>query len=262
MNRMFRSVAVFLSVLMLVAGLACTAGTPLAPETSSTGTSAAEDGSTLKVSAPTQVSPAAGAILSGQFTFVVEPAQGNLGGRTLLYEFEIQTETGAFVRSSTVATTTFISPGGLNPNTNYRWRARASLEGASGPWSGTRNFTTPSGPPGCIDGLLLDPRAYFFFAIGRNEGDPAGDWESVMINSGIPRGLPSGVRPGNSPHYGITQQMNSGGVPRGVIFLPTDVPETLGFFTHEFQVALGSGPGARWVWIDRGGAPYAPRPCP
>jgi hypothetical protein len=53
---------------------------------------------------------------------------------------------------------------------------------------------------------------------------------------------------------------------RGRIWLPTDVPvmhDENAWFTHEIQViADGPTPGSMiWAWIDKGGAPYAPRPC-
>lgn len=112
--------------------------------------------------------------------------------------------------------------------------------------------------PGCTEGLLLDAKAYFFALIGRTEGSPAPDWEGVLAASGIPNGHPPHVQSDPRVHYGITQQVGMGG-PRGVLFLPTDTPDDLGYYTRQIQVVDGHN----WTWIDRfvGGPPYAPRPC-
>jgi hypothetical protein len=125
---------------------------------------------------------------------------------------------------------------------------------------------------GCVNGVLADPRAYFFSLIGRTEGSPAPDWKAVLES--LPgRGMginprPGEIQPQNAPHYGITVMIDAGGNARGRIWLPTDVPSVDDngnrWFTHEFQViADGSTPGSFvWAWQDKGGAPYAPRPCP
>ena len=72
------------------------------------------------------------------------------------------------------------------------------------------------------------------------------------------------VQPRDAPHYGITLMIDAGGNARGRIWLPTDVQEPGGWFTREIQViADGATAGSFvWAWIDKGGAPYAPRPCP
>ena len=124
---------------------------------------------------------------------------------------------------------------------------------------------------GCVNGVLADPRAYFFSLIGRTEGSPAPDWKGVLES--LPgRGMgtnpkPGEIQPQNAPHYGITVMIDAGGNARGRIWLPTDVPTVDDngnrWFTHEFQViADGPTPGSLiWAWQDKGGAPYAPRPC-
>ena len=123
---------------------------------------------------------------------------------------------------------------------------------------------------GCVNGVLADPRAYFFSLIGRTEGSPAPDWKAVLES--LPgRGMginpkPGEIQPVNAPHYGITVMIDAGNNARGRIWLPADVPvmaDGNAWFTHEIQViADGPTPGAMiWAWIDKGGAQYAPRPC-
>jgi hypothetical protein len=123
---------------------------------------------------------------------------------------------------------------------------------------------------GCVNGVLADPRAYFFSLVGSTEGSPAPDWKAKLES--LPgRGMGVNPKPGerqplNAPHYGITVMIDAGGNARGRIWLPTDVPvmaDGNAWFTHEIQViADGPTPGSMvWAWIDKGGAQYAPRPC-
>ena len=112
--------------------------------------------------------------------------------------------------------------------------------------------------PGCHDGRLTDPKTYFFALIGRTEGALAPDWPTALAATGIPNGHPPYVHADPRIHYGITQQLGAGG-PRGVLFLPTDAPDDLGYYTRQILVVTD---GPRWTWFDRfpGGPPYAPRP--
>ena len=81
---------------------------------------------------------------------------------------------------------------------------------------------------GCVNGVLADPRAYFFSLIGRTEGSPAPDWKAVLES--LPgRGMGINPKPGerqplNAPHYGITVMIDAGNNARGRIWLPTDLP--------------------------------------
>jgi hypothetical protein len=120
--------------------------------------------------------------------------------------------------------------------------------------------------PGCVNGVLADPRAYFFSQIARQEGWPANDFGPVLKQLAV-NGMGVNPRPGErqsqtAPYFGITVMIDAGGNARGRIWLPTDLPETNGYYTHEIQViADAPGGGLQWAWIDIGGAPYAPRPC-
>jgi hypothetical protein len=116
--------------------------------------------------------------------------------------------------------------------------------------------------PGCVDGLLSDPRTFFFWKIGREIGAPADDWMRVMEQSGWPGG--SGARPAvGPPFYGIIQQVNSSGSPRGRLFLPTDAaPNSTAFFSREIDFLGVGGSGLVWDWREQTNAPaYAPQAC-
>jgi hypothetical protein len=126
---------------------------------------------------------------------------------------------------------------------------------------GTYEGMPPVSNPFCSGGRLVDPRGYFYSLIGRREGDPALDWVEVLNRSGIPAGFGPGVRPpDDAPFYGLTQQIGSGG-PRGRLFLPTDTPDELGYFSHPVDILIGDAMSMRWQWRDLGGPPYAAKAC-
>lgn len=112
-------------------------------------------------------------------------------------------------------------------------------------------------PPGVVDGVLMDPKAYFFWLVQRAEGMPADDWAEVLTTSGIPEGFPAGVYPTPNLVYGLTQQIGSGGV-RGRIFLPTAVPDALGYYSHPIDCLNGEEPNLTWAWKDAPGGPHPP----
>lgn len=126
---------------------------------------------------------------------------------------------------------------------------------------------------------------WFYAGIGRTIGSDASDWELVMTNCGLPPGYGPGVIPNaQMPYFAFTQQYSGG--PKGRIFLPTDRPDELGYYTRciqylddaagtystqakaaakskkkvpevDFQKASKSG-GLVWAWYWVAGHEYAP----
>jgi len=120
---------------------------------------------------------------------------------------------------------------------------------------------------------------YFYALIGRDYMAPADGWEAVMEAAypwqghqlNIPPGVGPGVRqPPDAPFFGLTQQYSGG--PKGRIFLPTDSPDELGYYTRCMQYlddAVGTyekskkqvsaqSTGLIWSWYWVAGAEYAP----
>jgi len=120
---------------------------------------------------------------------------------------------------------------------------------------------------------------YFYTLIGRTYGANADGWEGVMEAAYPWQGhmlvIPPGVGPGerqypDAPFFGLTQQYSGG--PKGRIFLPTDVPDELGYFTRCLQYlddAAGTyakskkqvsahSTGLVWSWYWVAGHEYAP----
>ena len=107
-------------------------------------------------------------------------------------------------------------------------------------------------------GRLDNPQAYFESVVGVRIGDPAPNWEMKLAASGIPEGYGPGVLPNYADHFGITQQIATGG-PRGVVYLPTAQPDDNGYYTTQILV-VDQGV---WVFEERfpNGPDYAPGVC-
>ena len=212
MHSTFKHLARALPVVAMVATIACSGGTPVAPDAANASAAdtsgAGPDGSTLKATAPTLMSPTNNAELATvRPSLQIGASSAKFAHQDFDYEFEIQTSGGATVHKQVVGGMSSTPGDDLQTQSTYRWRARAVLGNSVGPWADFATFRTIA-IPGCINGLLLDPAAYFFHVIGRKPGDRARDWFEVMANSGIPDGPPPGVDPGPQ-FYGMTQQAGS-----------------------------------------------------
>src|SRR5205823_3170589 len=120
--------------------LACTSSktpaTPVAP-TASNATSAT-DGSTLKVNAPSNLSPA-----NDTKTADVTPTLTASGvaaiyttvGVVYQYDFEVYDSNNIKVSTQVVSSPSYTLPAKLDANKRYTWRVRATASNAFGPWS-------------------------------------------------------------------------------------------------------------------------------
>lgn len=116
-------------------------------------------------------------------------------------------------------------------------------------------------PPGVVDGVLVDPKSYFFWLIDRQPDQPADDWFIVLTNSGIPAGYPPNVVPSDNGYYGLTQQIRTTGEVAGRIFLPTATPDANGYYSHPISPLKDAPQGGGhllWEWRSLGGPPYVP----
>jgi hypothetical protein len=110
-------------------------------------TDAAADGSTLKAGAPTTISPTGDVRIDSRSpSMTITNSQGRFAGGSFNYEFQLTTDGGALVSSATIGagsgTTTWAFGGQLDRDTPYRWRARATMGSAVGPWSAAARFFT------------------------------------------------------------------------------------------------------------------------
>lgn len=123
------------------------------------------DGSTLKVTAPTLVSPVNGVKLQQGDPVILKINNSTplyVPSLTLAYRFEVSAAGAGVVQSTIVAggagqTSLQIDDGLLDGEKTYQWRARAEYQGIAGPWSGVQSFVAPPNT-GYIKGHeLYDP---------------------------------------------------------------------------------------------------------
>jgi hypothetical protein len=135
---------------LLAVAMGCGQNTePVAPTPAPPVTGAAADGSTLKATAPTPLEPVGGIrteTLAPEF--VIENSSGLFTEATFEYRIELQDLDGGFptpparLASGPDGRTRWELPILLDTDTPYRWRARAELSGAFGPWSEFADFIT------------------------------------------------------------------------------------------------------------------------
>jgi hypothetical protein len=181
-----------LGLYALVAGVvACSSSKPAMPVApTDTGSKAAPDGSTLKVTAATLQSPLND---QKQLTPVVvlsaSPANALFAsGIALQYRFEVRTTANVLVQDALVGTTSWQITATLLPKTRYTWRVRPEFQGEAGPWSGVGSFIT-------LDPLIIDDP----LTNGRTVGNPIGGrfvpgegWQSLSLTDGVDYDVPGG----------------------------------------------------------------------
>lgn len=185
-----------LAVTMACSGAPASPSSPAAVTASETG--AAADGSTLKVSAPTPASPLADVRLTNRTPIMtITNATGRFAGGAFSYEFQLMSDSGAAVSTTTrpagPGSTSWAFPTELERDTPYRWRVRAVMGSAFGPWSSTARFLTvkenrmpnPSGGrlpiPSYGPGVVAQVAAQRPDLLGRSCQSSGGTWEFLDL---------------------------------------------------------------------------------
>lgn len=170
---------------------------------------------------------------------------------------------------------------GGDPDPSNPDRGKFATWGENGPFGQGENgfwakcYAPPAArpeDPGVFNGILRDPRKYFFFLINRVEGSNADDWESVLKdlqNRGMSINPASGQRPSCEDKFHAIKLMvadNGNGPARGRIWLPTEegVQDGNGntWFTREVQVIKRvSSTSHVWDWHEIGGAQFVALVC-
>lgn len=105
------------------------------------------DGSSLKVSAPTNLAPSGEAVLDTvRPTLTFTPATGRHATASLDHELQIVNANDQVVYSSNSASSPHGVSTDLSYSDNYWWRVRARLGDQFGPWSNYAQFRTPDRP--------------------------------------------------------------------------------------------------------------------
>jgi hypothetical protein len=238
-----RSLAAAAAILTAVMVSAC-GSDPVAPTPAAASTPTGA--TTLKVSAPSIVSPAGGTALNTRNpTLVLRPAVGTYASPTVSYELQVLTTNGDSVYSRTIAggaangegTVSHVVESPLNVRTPYRWRARAVQGANAGPWSdaaaGSVMFVTSSLTPGSSNDEFRD---YFFSLVQQK-------------NLTFPSQAAFQAMEPELVGVGIIIAKDTSGFIRGRIYLPTGGADK---FARSVDVITGFGPGSSWVWNVRG----------
>jgi hypothetical protein len=164
---MFRKVLLCTVITAVGFALACGKSSqgPTSPSSAAPSDSAAAaDGSTLKVTAPSPVSPINGAQPDGQLILIATKSQGKFDVNIQVsYQFQIRSGSTVVFDSGVVGGSgngpnqvAYAPAVSLTPDATYTWRARGASQGAVGPWGADATFKAPVG--GYIRGNeLFDP---------------------------------------------------------------------------------------------------------
>jgi hypothetical protein len=102
----------------------------------------------------------------------------------------------------------------------------------------------------CPQVEIPEAQDWFYAGIGKMMGQSASGWEAVMEACGLPPGYGPGIVPtALMPYFAFTQQYSGG--PKGRIFLPTSIPDELGYYTRCLQY-LDDAAGTRRALVRKG----------
>lgn len=157
------------------------------------GSDAAPDGSTLKIAAPTLVSPVNGVQIPAGIPLVLTltNVSGEFASFPVTYEVEVRSAAGTLVANprfpkSSGSTTSVTVSAPLAGNTGYSWRVRATYSGRVGPWSSTGTFST--GQSAFISGSQVVDPLTTGSTVGRQRGGHfiVGEgWQADTLGDGI-----------------------------------------------------------------------------
>ncbi|MGE0362155.1 MAG: hypothetical protein AB7H93_11465 [Vicinamibacterales bacterium] len=121
----------------------------MSPSVAAGSAEANPDGSLLKVTAPTPLSPENGAVTEGvRPTVTFGNSSGRFASVALGYRVQVFDGAGNSIAEILVAQdpsgqTSLAAEADLGNDLEYRWRVRAEFQGEAGPWSPTWTFKTP-----------------------------------------------------------------------------------------------------------------------
>jgi hypothetical protein len=152
---MTRKVLLCTATGVLAVALACgkTAPAPTSPSASvQPDAGAAADGSTLKSTTPSLVSPSGGGQVTDPVVLTSSKAAGKFADIPLSYQFQVRSGSTVVYDSGSVGgvgsgnnVTHTVPSTALNSDTDYTWRVRATYQGAVGSWSSDGTFKSPIG---------------------------------------------------------------------------------------------------------------------
>lgn len=191
---------------------------PASPSVSAaSGEGAAADGVTLKANPPTLTSPVGGVRLTTQqVTLTYQAATAKyVSGQSFTYRVQLLNAGSQVIEEKTGTGLSYTMSTQFEPDTLYRWRVRAELAGAAGPWSATETFKSMEKPTGYIRGNEIY--------------DPLDDGKTVGRINGPVTWIPGvGVRLDSNVswiEYELPQTLTAGEYSALISNLNTDAPE-------------------------------------
>ena len=145
---MIRKVLVSITACVFVTVVACSKSptNPASPTSAGvTDGNAAPDGSTLKASTPSVVSPTGGFQVTDPLVLTASKAVGKCADISPSYQFQVRSGSTVVYDSGVTGgggagnnvTHTVPATANLNPDTDYTWRLRAVYQGQNSAWSAT-----------------------------------------------------------------------------------------------------------------------------
>jgi hypothetical protein len=173
---MFKKLCLCGAAVALATAVACGSGekssNPVSPTAGGTVDEAnvGAGGETLKVTAPTPLTPANGSTIDtfGPTLSVTPSTFKFQGAGAITHRFQLLN--GSTVLAETMTAGATWVPPNLQNKTTYGWRARGEQGSRFGPWSATWTFTTPDQPEGYVRGNELYDPLYTGKTIGRSVG--------------------------------------------------------------------------------------------
>ena len=152
---MFRKALLCTAAGLLASAIACGKSTPAPTSPSSASpaeTGANADGSNLKATTPSAVSPAGGVQADDPLVLTATKSAGKFADIALSYQFQVRSGSTVVYDSQVVGgvgsgnnVTHQPNSSSLNPETDYTWRVRPVYQGAVGSWSADASFKSPVG---------------------------------------------------------------------------------------------------------------------
>lgn len=264
MGRYFRTHGVLAATVIAASLLGgCDTGTSLtAPSATAGDGDAAADGSTLKIAAPTLVSPINGTQVAGQTVVLTfTNVSGTYTSFPVTYEVEVRNPAGTVVANpkfskGSGATTAHTLTTSLTADTLHTWRVRATYNGRVGPWSSNGTFKSSLGA--FIAGSTVVDPLTTGSTVGKQRGGHfvAGQgWQADSVTDGIDYDITTCAS--CRVEFDVTNVKNGLGNGADLKFLAMGDATTFGDFNtfrdHAWKMHLeqrgdGDGTGMKLVW--------------
>ncbi len=230
----------------LALAVACSrqSATPVSPSASGAAAAdAAADGSTLKVTPPTVVSPLNDAQQNDAPTLTIGGSSARFGGvlpGPLAYRFQVFNAAGQQVTDSgAIGQTTFRVTAQLAFRQRHTWRARAEFGNEVGPWSASGSFVSSEG--GYIRGNEVFDPLFNGTTVGRVVGPVTFTAEGARleaVNSYVRYDIPQTVTTGEFAVEVKGLRANAPGDKSKVFGMMEGSPDTNDYITNRYRVDI------------------------